>query len=63
MLSNKWKVRCRLLMGHLVEHPDDDEAELVGGGELLVRLVPGNHLPNSMVVFRNQLERTLVVSR
>jgi hypothetical protein len=50
-------------MGHLVEHPDDDEAELVGGGELLVRLVPGDHLPNSIVVFRNQLERTQVVSR
>jgi hypothetical protein len=32
---------------HLVEHPDDDEAVLVGGGELLVRLVPCHHLYTS----------------
>ena len=32
-----------------IKHPDDDEAVLVAGGELLVRLVPTDHLNLSIV--------------
>ena len=38
---------------HLVEHPNDDETVLVGGGELLVRLVPCDHLDTRKKGFLN----------
>ena len=40
-----------------VEHPDDDEAVLVAGGELLVRLVPAHHLDLPVVPLQRLVHR------
>ena len=40
-----------------VEHPDDDEAILVAGGEFLVRLVPAHHLNLPVVPLQRLVHR------